>query len=79
MLESLFNAVASLKTATALKITPAQVFSWEFYEIFKNSRHIADDISSFLASTFSAFIALTFLKMISRTTILNNQMEDFCF
>ena len=52
------------------KITPAQVFSWDVYEIFKNSQHITDDISSFLALTFSAFIALLFLKMISRITIL---------
>ena len=36
VLESLFNEVSGLRTATLLKETPTQVFSCEYYQIFKN-------------------------------------------
>ena len=38
MLESLFNKAAGLKTRIFIKKEiPTQVFSYEYYEIFKNS------------------------------------------
>ena len=36
MLESLLNKVAGLTIATLLKVSPAQVFSFEFGKIFEN-------------------------------------------
>ena len=37
MLESLFNKVANLRPASLLEKTPAQVFSCEIWESFRNT------------------------------------------
>ena len=37
VLESLFNKVAGLKACNYIKETPTQVFSCEYYKIFKNT------------------------------------------
>ena len=71
MLESLFNKVAGLTRATLLQETLAQVFSYEFCEIFKSNsfiEHCRDittgyilpstsyaDLKKRLLSTFSFF------------------------
>ena len=37
MLEFLFNKVAGFRSVTLMKETPTQVFSCEYYNIFKNT------------------------------------------
>ena len=86
VLESLFNAVASLKTATVLKhYSSTGVFLW-INRNFKNANtselecfKVNRWYQQFFSFNFFSFYSLPFLKMISRITILSNQMENFCF